>query len=200
MEKLHNTVYKTTNIIDRTIYIGVHCTDIIDDSYVGSGKVIKNAIKKYGKQNFKKEILYDVDTAELAYFIEELLVDDEFIKRKDVYNIKVGGTGGQAFLLHTQESKNKMLGRIPWNKGKILRKHTKEENMKNSIANSGINNAFYNKSHKQESKDLIRKKLLGTVPVNKGKVLTEIEKRNIRITRFTKNCFTFTFNVLMSED
>lgn len=93
-EKLHNIVYKTTNLINGKIYIGCHCTNKLNDCYLGSGLTLKKAIKKYGKENFSRETLHDVDNSELAYFIEELLVDDEFIKREDTYNVKNGGTGG----------------------------------------------------------------------------------------------------------
>lgn len=44
------TVYKTTNIINGKYYIGVHKTTNPNDSYLGSGKAIKEAIKKYGKK------------------------------------------------------------------------------------------------------------------------------------------------------
>ena len=40
------TVYKTTNLINGSIYIGVHKTSNINDTYIGSGKLLKSAIKK----------------------------------------------------------------------------------------------------------------------------------------------------------
>lgn len=38
-------------------YIGKHYGEL-DDSYLGSGKILKRAIDKYGKENFTKSILY----------------------------------------------------------------------------------------------------------------------------------------------
>jgi hypothetical protein len=52
------TIYKTTNLINGKIYIGKHETSDLNDTYMGSGKVLMNAIKKYGKDSFKKEILF----------------------------------------------------------------------------------------------------------------------------------------------
>lgn len=54
-------VYIITNLINGKQYVGDHlsyCTDEThNDTYFGSGKIIMRAIKKYGKENFKKEIL-----------------------------------------------------------------------------------------------------------------------------------------------
>jgi group I intron endonuclease len=49
-------IYKTINLINGKIYIGQHYTSV-DDGYLGSGKYLLNAINKYGKENFKREIL-----------------------------------------------------------------------------------------------------------------------------------------------
>lgn len=85
------TVYKITNKINGKIYIGYHATYDLNDGYMGSGKNIIKAIEKYGIQNFEKEILFVFDSKEEAEKMEASIVNEEFVKREDTYNIVTGG-------------------------------------------------------------------------------------------------------------
>lgn len=87
-------VYKTTNLVNGKIYIGKHCTSNLKDGYIGSGKRLSLAIKKYGRQNFKLEILHHCKSLDEMAEKEKEIVTPEFLKRKDVYNLHEGGKGG----------------------------------------------------------------------------------------------------------
>lgn len=87
-------VYLTRNLINNKIYVGVHKTTNIDDGYMGSGKYLQRAIKKYGVENFSREILCVTETYNQSFEIEELIVDQKFVKSPKTYNIKLGGLGG----------------------------------------------------------------------------------------------------------
>lgn len=92
----HYLIYKITNNLNGKIYIGKHVTKDPNDGYMGSGTLIKKAIEKYGVENFTKEILFDVYGEDLMNFLEEAIVDEAFVARRDTYNMKVGGIGGCA--------------------------------------------------------------------------------------------------------
>lgn len=100
-------VYKTTCLINNKIYIGVHETNDpnIFDGYIGNSINIYNrkwalehpkypfhyAVIKYGINNFKRETLYQFNTAKEAYNKEAEIVNEDFIKSDNNYNIAIGG-------------------------------------------------------------------------------------------------------------
>jgi group I intron endonuclease len=107
-------IYKTTNLVNGKFYIGKDAKNI--KSYLGSGKVLKQAIQKYGKANFKKEILEICNTLEELserekYWIKELKAIE------NGYNLTEGGSGGDTWT-HNSKEIHPLVGTIPWNKGK----------------------------------------------------------------------------------
>jgi len=90
-EEMFYTVYKIVNKINEKIYVGFHKTNNLDDGYMGSGKLIKRALSKYGVENFTKEILKVFDTKAEAEAYEASVVDKDFTLREDTYNITIGG-------------------------------------------------------------------------------------------------------------
>ena len=92
-KKYYNYFYKITNNINQKFYYGVHRTTNLDDGYMGSGTLISKAIKKYGVENFSKEILKYFDTQEEAYLYESKFINDDLVKDRMCYNVKPGGEG-----------------------------------------------------------------------------------------------------------
>lgn len=95
---MYYVIYKITNIVNGKIYVGCHKTENLEDRYLGSGKHLKRAVKKYGKENFKKEILFVCEDAEEMYDVESMVVDESFINRTDTYNLIPGGDTGMLFI------------------------------------------------------------------------------------------------------
>lgn len=85
--------YKITNNINGKYYYGVHNTKNIDDGYMGSGKRLQYAIKKYGVENFTKEILKYFNTKNEAYLYESEIVTESLVEDPNCYNLVLGGKG-----------------------------------------------------------------------------------------------------------
>lgn len=148
-------IYKTTNLINGKIYIGQDSKN--NPKYLGSGIALNNAIKKYGKENFKKEILeHCVDKKGMdekeRYWISELDSRNKNIG----YNITKGGDG--------------CLGCS--NKGIIFTKTHKENISKNHHDVSGENNPMFGKTHT----DAVKLKLKN---INLGKKMSEESKNKM---------------------
>jgi len=88
------TVYKITNVVNEKIYVGVHQTENLDGGYMGSGNLIKRAIRKYGVENFEKEYLAIFDNRDDMFDMEAIIVNEEFVTSSNTYNMKEGGFGG----------------------------------------------------------------------------------------------------------
>jgi len=179
-------VYLTTNHINGKIYVGKQCTKNLNDGYLGSGKYFKNAVKKYGRNNFYREILEFCSSKEQLneremYWIIELNARDLTIG----YNIGRGGEGCQ-LEHHSIESKRKNSesnkGKPSWCKG--LTKETDHRVAKLSQSCKGRPSGMKGKHHTAESKRKSSKsnkgKQAGTKNKFYGKHHTEIENQKIR--------------------
>jgi len=99
-------IYKTTNLVNGKFYIGKDTKNC--KTYLGSGKLLQKALKKYGRSNFTKETLQvcstldELNKAEV-YWIRLLNARNKTL----AYNIAEGGDGG-----------NLRTGIVPWNSGK----------------------------------------------------------------------------------
>jgi hypothetical protein len=82
-----------TNNINGRKYIGADSNN--NPSYFGSGVLIKQAIKKYGKENFTKTILEKCETVKDMYEKEIFWINKYNAVNDDIfYNLSEGGKGG----------------------------------------------------------------------------------------------------------
>lgn len=167
---MHYYLYEIKNIVNGKIYVGVHKTHNLNDGYMGSGKVIKRAIEKYGLDSFVKTILETFDTVEQMYAREKEIVNDEFLSRTDVYNLRRGGTGGFDFI----NSNNLVPADVSSKGGKAIaargggflgRTHKDSSKIKMSESRKGREPGFKDCHHTDETKrkigDANRTKSLG---------------------------------------
>ncbi len=152
---MYHFVYKTTNTINGKFYIGKHSTKNIEDGYLGSGRSIRDAIIKYGKENFEKEIIGFCANVKEAYELEEQLLKPIWDKCI-CYNRSCGGQGTGSGENHP------MWGRT----------QSDEAKKRISAANVGHRGFMLGKKHSEESK-----KKMSEIKI--GKVFSESHKRNI---------------------
>jgi group I intron endonuclease len=105
-------VYLTTNLINGKKYVGMDSNN--NPNYLGSGTLILKAIKKYGQENFKKEILEecsnikDLETKE-TFWIKKF----NALKNPNFYNLEDNRKRGtNPFQNKSKEEKEKIFNKI----------------------------------------------------------------------------------------
>ena len=96
-------LYKTTCVVTGRWYIGMHSTSNINDGYIGSGKILRYSIRKYGKENHIKEILEFFENRELLIEAEIKAVTADIIFDDNCMNLAEGGGGGYGAKFLTKE-------------------------------------------------------------------------------------------------
>lgn len=104
----YHLIYETVNMVNGKYYRGKHSTDNPDDGYLGSGFALKEAIRKYGEENFKTRILFCAFDEESVFSAEEQFVTEEEVKDPNCYNQRTGGEGSRSFDMAGE--KNPMFG------------------------------------------------------------------------------------------
>lgn len=150
-------VYMITNKINGKRYIGSSRKDKIDEDYYGSGKRIKYALKKYGKENFIREILWegtgDTRIIETNFLIKHNAADDP-----SYYNMTNDARGNN---IHKEETKKTISQKLTG------RKFSKDICNKISLAKTGKPNSKKGKSDGPKPK--VSKAHKGRTSPNKGK-------------------------------
>jgi group I intron endonuclease len=181
-------IYKTTNVINGKYYIGCHQTVNINDGYLGSGKHLKHAVKKYGVDNFNFEILYSVSSKEEMFELERNIVNEDLVKDPQTYNLKIGGSGGNPGIVgafngktHSEETKEKQ-------RQASLKQVTTDEKRRKLSVNSGMKNKEIAKKVSESltgriCSDTHRMRVaeanLGSILINNGSIAKRISKNEL---------------------
>lgn len=176
-------IYITTNLVNGKRYLGQRRFTKGWQKYLGSGKVFKDALKKHGKENFHRDIIYicysEEELNETEYQISVFL---NVVESDNWYNLVYGG-GSTRGWKHSTTSKEKMSksksgkyrgeNNPMYGKNPFANKTEKEMltiNEKKSKALSGKNNPmygihlngelnpFYHKHHTEETKNKLSQK------------------------------------------
>lgn len=181
-------IYKITNQKNGLIYIGKHKTTDIDDGYMGSGTKLIKAIRKQGVGSFEKEILFSFDTPEEMDSKEKELVNEEFISRKDTYNMKIGDDGGWDHINANKIYYNSKRAKTRSNR---TAEEIELEKRNRSKAVSGENNPMFGvRRFGEESPNFGRKPsdlcIKMSIESNRGKIVAK-HKDTGEIKRFDRN-------------
>lgn len=191
--KKFNYFYCIENKLNGKFYYGIHKTDSLEDDYMGSGKIIKLAIKKYGKDNFNKKIIILFNTYEEVLNYEKNIINDNLLKDPSCYNLKKGGVGGlgnngkgkEWYKNHCSEAGKNCMKNSDYRNSVIKRQ---KENWKNIATHLG----FKNKKHTIEAKKNIGEKnsllqkgeknsQFGTIWITDGIINKKIKKDELNL-------------------
>ena len=169
-------IYKTTCLVNGKIYIGKH-EGSESDNYLGSGTVFEFALKKYGRKNFKREILRRCET------LHELRIwEHVFIKKYRAQDPSIGYNKADGDVNTSEynpaklpEVREKMLikNRQTTRDPEYRKRHS--EIMKEYYKTHPA--TFTGKHHSEKTKEKIRQKRLGSVAYNRGVPASEEQKR-----------------------
>jgi len=175
-------IYLTTNNIKEKIYVGKHCGN--DEKYLGSGKYIKRAIKKYGKENFSRITLEDGIT-DHDYLCEREIYWINFYDstNPDIgYNLSKGGRSGNSGHKATKETRNKMseahkgennpmFGKRGEDSPNFGKRRTEESRKNMSEAQKGENHPMYGKHPSEETRNRMSKSKTGMIRPDQRKFM-----------------------------
>lgn len=143
-------IYKTTNLVNGKVYVGQEKWN--NPNYLGSGKILRLAIKKYGIENFKKEIL------QMCFSQEEMDKAELFHQEKNNsfspkgYNIIMGAWGNGDTWTYYPKKKERREKYKQKRKLWTYKFKTKEYKEKMSKLTSGEKNGMFGKHHTKKSK------------------------------------------------
>jgi hypothetical protein len=102
MTKQFHFTYKVTCTTTNKWYLGVHSTNVVDDGYFGSGKIVSASLRKHGVQNHTREIIEFYSSRAEALAAEKELITEEMIRSRVCMNLVPGG-GGNGAILTTEQ-------------------------------------------------------------------------------------------------
>lgn len=148
-QHVYHYTYKTTNLINGKYYLGMHSTSNLNDGYLGSGVILWKSINKYGRENFKLEILQFYKNRKELKLNEEKLIDEKVLLDPMCMNLSIGGNNGFDYI---NEKRRKDPEYDKWFRnyqGSKMKQYHKEGKIKYDT--------FTGKNHSKKSKEKMSK-------------------------------------------
>jgi hypothetical protein len=149
-------LYVVTNRLNGKFYIGVHETPNPHDDYLGSGTSITKAVKKYGRENFYREVVEFYPDSDSAYSAEAEIVTEDLIRHPMCYNNTVGGIGGWSHIDIRGDNHHMRRG----GSAKVWESRKKKQNWRESLAETvrrNIKKAHEFNTGKKRPREIVEK-------------------------------------------
>jgi hypothetical protein len=167
-QKTIHYIYKTTCLITGRYYVGMHSSNKLNDTYMGSGKRLRYSIRKHGIENHTKEILEYFESRELLIEAEKNAITPDMITDNNCMNMVEGGGGftseyAKICVKQSHEKQALLMKDKAW----VEKKSNKISTSMNKQYEDGLREVKYfhdwtNKKHSDETKKLLSDLKQGT--------------------------------------
>lgn len=148
MSKIVGFVYITTCLANDKIYVGQHSVKSGNWKYIGSGNLLRRAIKKFGRKEFKRKILRICYSQKEMNFWERFYIKEYNSTNKEIgYNIAEGDVlNGEINPAKLPEVRKKM-------SESHIRYYSKSEENRMKYGMKGEKHPLYGKKHSEKTKN-----------------------------------------------
>jgi group I intron endonuclease len=197
-------IYKTTNLVNGKQYIGRDSRN--NPNYLGSGHLFKLAIRKYGKENFKKEVIEECSSFEQMVEREEYWLNYYNAGNNplfyNLHNCGCGFASGKEHPMfgkhHSEETKRKisesqigeknhMFGKSGQQSPMFGKTHSTDTILKMKTNHRTKNPSFESKPHSDNTLYKMRQSKLGIKNPMFGKSMTTETKKKLSESMSGKN-------------
>ncbi|MBQ6296207.1 MAG: GIY-YIG nuclease family protein [Selenomonadaceae bacterium] len=179
-------IYLITNLLNGMKYVGQTTQKLTvrlkahrnADSYIG------RAIRRYGRENFKIEVLEECETAEQLNEREIFWIAELNCMSPNGYNCTEGGFGGMKGYSHTPKAREKISAALLGNKRSLGYHHTEEARAKIRVAQLGEKHHYFGTHLSEEHKVKLGISRRGESPYKN--LLKEMDNRWLSYTALAK--------------
>jgi hypothetical protein len=173
----YHYIYKTTCNVTGKYYIGMHSTSNLEDGYMGSGKILRRSLNKYGIEKHIKEIIEWLPDRASLKDREKEIVNEDLLLDSLCMNLQIGGHGGG--VVNTINVKD-----IDGNFFRVSKNDTRFISGQLVGVNKGVKIKQKSHKHTKESKEKIRNsRLKNNIPtrirINNGLINKRIRANNL---------------------
>ena len=162
---MYMIIYLVTNLINQMKYVGQTTRTLkqrksshLSSSKKGSTYYLHRAIRKYGAENFKWEVIYNASSEEELNEKETFFIKEYNTNSQDGYNLTEGGRGIRGWK-HSELTKEKIKQcAIKNNSAQYLKKFVQSEEGRKKISLMQLGKTYEMKFGKEKAKQMIKDK------------------------------------------